>query len=381
MQFNDRAFIDGPARITREGHFVARARVARANNIQDYQPHELGLPPKADGTPYRIFRPEASIFAKDSLHTALHRPIVMDHPKEDVTAANWKELSVGDTGGEIMRDGDTMVVPIMIMDAKGVAAVQTTHPEFSWGYGADLEMTPGKFGDEAFDGSITPPRYNHLAMCGRARGGSDLRVTDSLVIIDERPAHLRDQEKPTMKIKIGDAEVDLSDGAAVALAVGSLNTTLSDALNRATPAESTVAAHVTTIAAKDAEIATLTQAVKDATLTPQQKVEAGKAFAKLVTDAQRIAPTAGITDAMDEATIRKTAVMARLGDAAKGWTDAQYETSFATSLALIGDAGTDTIRDGLIQQPANIGDARANVASARKTWLAGKENAHAATAA
>jgi hypothetical protein len=32
-----------------------------------------------------------------------------------------------------------------------------------------------------------------------------------------------------MKIKIGDAEVDLSDGAAVALAVGSLNQKLADA--------------------------------------------------------------------------------------------------------------------------------------------------------
>jgi hypothetical protein len=46
---------------------VAEARVARANNIQDYFPAELDLPPKADGTPYRIFRPEAEVFAKDAI--------------------------------------------------------------------------------------------------------------------------------------------------------------------------------------------------------------------------------------------------------------------------------------------------------------------------
>lgn len=185
ITFHDRAIINGPSRITPEGHFVAKARVARANNVQDYAPHELSMPPKADGSPYRIFRPESAVFAKDSLASALHRPIVIGHPKEDVTATNWKALTVGDTGSEIMRDGDTMIVPIMVMDAQGVEAVQTTHREFSWGYAADLTMTPGRFGDTAYDGSITPPRYNHLAMCPNARGGADLRITD------ERPSHLR----------------------------------------------------------------------------------------------------------------------------------------------------------------------------------------------
>ena len=99
MLFTDAALIDGPARITREGHFVAKARVARANNIQDYMPSELGLPAKADGQPYRIFRPEAAIFAKDSLKSALHRPIVVDHPREDVTAASLTATACNTVSG------------------------------------------------------------------------------------------------------------------------------------------------------------------------------------------------------------------------------------------------------------------------------------------
>src|SRR5689334_4721001 len=92
VQFHDRALIDGPARLTKEGHLVATARVARANNIQDYMPSEIGMEPKADGTPYRIFRPEAEVFAKDALSSAAHRPITIDHPKQDVSAENWKQL-------------------------------------------------------------------------------------------------------------------------------------------------------------------------------------------------------------------------------------------------------------------------------------------------
>jgi len=354
VEFRDRAIIDGPARITREGHFVAKARVARANNIQDYRPDELGLPPKADGSPYRIFRPESSIFAKDSLASAVHRPIVIDHPSEDVTAHNWKKLTVGDTGGEIMRDGDTMIVPVMVMDARGVDAVQTTHPEFSWGYSADLNMTPGKFGDEAYDGSILPPRYNHLAMCGRARGGSDLRITDSLVIIDERPAHLRDrQEHEPMKIKIGDAEVDASNGEAVSVAVGVLNNKLADAQARATTAETELKDASAKVATLETEKATLEKKLADATLTPEKLRDAAKSYALTVGKAKALG--VNVADSMDEPAIMKAVVDAKMGDAAKDWTPEQIAASFAV---LAKDAKVEQgTAPSISGAPVNVGDA------------------------
>jgi hypothetical protein len=374
VQLYDRAFIDGPARITREGHFVAKARVARANNIQDYAPAELGLAPKPDGSPYRIFRPEAAIFAKDSLATALHRPIVINHPKEDVNAANWKALSVGDTGGEIMRDGDTMVVPIMVMDAKGVDAVQSTHPEFSWGYSANLDMTPGKFGDEAYDGSITPPHYNHLAMCPRARGGSDLRVTDALVIVDERPSH--NQEQP-MKIKIGDAEVDPTNGEAVSIAVGAVMKKLGDAETALATVQTQLTDANAKVATLETEKATLEKKLGDATLTPEKLRDAAKSYAQVTAQAKALGVT--VTDAMDEPAIMKAVVEAKMGDTAKGWDDKQIAASFAV---LAKDAKVETTRHTAPNgQPVNLGDARASVDTARKAWLAAKESAHSGQAA
>lgn len=369
MLFHDRAIIDGPARITPEGHFVARARVARANNIQDYLSTELGLPPKADGSPYRIFRPEGSIFAKDSLATAVRRPIVVDHPSGDVTDENRDRLSVGDTGGEILRDGETMVVPIVVTAKDAVARIQTTHREFSWGYDAQLDMTPGTFNDQAYDGSITPPLYNHLAMCRRARGGSDLRVTDSLTIIDERPAHLRDQEKQTMKIKIGDAEVDATNGEAVSVAVGSLNTKLADAEGKVGTLTAEVATLTTSVQAKDGEIAALNQKLKDAEVTPAKLQQLADARAVVVTMAKAIAP-ALVTDGKTDAEIRKDAVTAKLGDAAKDMSDATIEGAFIglTKDVKVGDAAPTIPSLGGV--PVNIGDASTRAASAYDKMVA-----------
>jgi hypothetical protein len=370
MQFQDRALIDGPARITREGHFVARARVARANNVQDYAPHELGLPPKADGKPYRIFRPEAAVFAKDSLNTAVRRPIVIDHPAVDVTDANREELETGLTGGEILRDGETMVVPIVVTRKDAVAAIQSTHREFSWGYAADLDMTPGKFGDEAYDGSITPPVYNHLAMCRQARGGSDLRVTDSLTIIDERSSP---PEKNMPKITIGDAkDVDLSDGA-VALAVGALNATLSDAQTKVSALTADLATANTTIQTRDGTIAALTQQVADAKITPEKLQAMADARAKVIADAKIIGGDKLVTDGKTDAEIRKAAVTARMGDAAAALSDAAIEGAFAAYVAGGAQTTRHTAPNGT---PVNLGDAKATLSQGRAAWLASKENAY-----
>lgn len=370
MLFQDRALIDGPARITREGHLVASARVAKANNIQDYMPSEIDMPPKADGSPYRIFRPESAVFAKDALASAAHRPITIDHPKEDVTAKNWKRLAVGDTGGEILRDGDFVRIPVMIMDERGVTAASSTHQEFSLGYDAQLDMTPGKFGDAEYDGSISDLRYNHLALVPSARGGQSLRI------VDERPAPLRDSQEPAMKIKIGDAEVDATNAEAVRVAVDVLNGKMADAATRATTAEAKVAEHAASIVAKDAEIVTLKQQVADSAITPDRLRDAAKSFAQVTGKAKALGVT--ITDAMDEASIKKAVVTAKMGDAAAKYTAEQVDIAFAvlTKDAKVADA--DPLRDAISGEPINVGDA---ATLAGKAWEKSNQDLNAWRAA
>lgn len=352
MLFHDRATIEGPARITRDGYFVADALVAQADNIQDYRPDEVKQPPKADGTPYRIGRRAEDVFADEAMASAAHRPITIGHPKEDVTSANWRRLAVGDVGGDVAQQGKFLRVPLKLMDADGIRAVRTTHQEISLGYTADIDMTPQKIGDEQVDGVMRNIRVNHVAFVPAARGGSKLRI------VDERPAHLRDdftQEKPTMKITIGDAkDVDLSDGAAVALAVGALNTTLSDAQAKV----GTLTAEATTL--KDAndkltgENAALKTQVADAAITPQKLHALADARAKVITDAKKIGGEALITDGKTDAEIRKLAVTAKLGDAAATMPDAAIEGAFA-ALA-VSDAKPDTFRTTVTDHSVSLGD-------------------------
>ncbi len=372
MLLHDRATIEGNVRITPEGYLVADAYVALANNIQDYHAAELGLTDREPTALVRVFRPESEVFAVDSVASASRLPITLKHPAGMVDAKNWRDLAKGETGEEIMRDGDRMRVPLRVTDAGGVSAVRTNHGEFSLGYTAELKLEAGVHDGKPFDAKLSTIRYNHLAAVPKARGGPELRI------VDERTP-LRDTQEPTMKkIMLDGLQVDLSDAAAVEVAIGKLQTQFADANAKLATSETTVAAHVATIAAKDAEIVTLTQAVKDAKVTPAQLRDAGKAYDKLVTDAKRLVPTLAVTDAMDEPSIKKAAVSAKLGDAAKDFTDAQIDTAFATSIALLGDApGGDQLRDAIRHQPASMADEKV-VLDARAEMIADIQGREAA---
>lgn len=345
MLFHDRAKIEGKARITRDGYFVADALVAQADNVQAYRPDEVGQPPKADGSPYMIGRMSDEVFADAAMASAAHRPITIGHPGEDVTAANWKKLAVGDIGDEISQQGKFLRVPVKMMDAAAIEVARTTHQEFSLGYTAELDMTPTKIGDQQVDGVMRNIRINHLALVPAARGGPQLRI------IDERPSP---QEPRPMKITIGDAkDVDLSDGAAVALAVGALNTTLSDAQKQVGTLTADLATATTTIQTRDGTIVALTQQVADAAITPEKLQTLADARAKVIADAKLLAPTI-VTDGKTDAEIRKLAVSAKLGDAAvKDMADATVEGAF---IGLVSAPGVtrSTAPSG---QPVALGDA------------------------
>lgn len=178
--FHDRAEIKGgTAEITPEGYLVADALVARANNIQEYRAGELGLTDRAATDVVRVFRPETEVFHKDSLATAGHLPITLDHPSVMVDAGNWKEYARGEGGDQVMRDGEFMRIPLRVTDAGGVTAVRTTHKEFSLGYSGNLKIEAGVFDGQPYDAVITDIRYNHLAACRTARGGPELRIVDA----------------------------------------------------------------------------------------------------------------------------------------------------------------------------------------------------------
>lgn len=362
--FYDRAQISGRATITKEGYFVADALVAKANNIQSYRAAELGLTDRDPNDVVRVFRPERAVFAVDSLKTASRLPITIDHPVKDgagvmVDAANWREFVRGETGEEILRDGDFIRVPIRVTDAGAVTAVQRDHQEFSLGYGARLELTPGVHDGQAYDAELTDISYNHLAACVAARGGPELRITD------ERTAIPAQGVQPVTIATIDGLPVNLADATAAKTVVEKLVADRDSAVVDNKAHLRTIAERDATIATRDGEIITLKDELEKAKLTPAQLRDAGVAHAKTVADGKRLG--VAVTDEMSADDVRKAAVTAKLGDKAANYTADQFAAAFDSLVANLpadGDAPSAPVRDAL---GAIIGDA-ANVVDAGKAF-------------
>jgi uncharacterized protein len=376
-QFYDRAEITGQARITPEGYFVADALVARANNIQTYTAGELGLADRDPSEVIRVFRPEAEVFAADSLASATRLPITLDHPVKDgraifVDATNWREFTRGQSDDQVLRDGEYIRVPLRITDASTVDAARTTHQEFSLGYGANIRMEPGEYGGQAYDAIAADFRYNHLAACRAARGGPELRI------IDERTT-LQGAPKMPKIVLVDGLPVDISDAT---VAEGTINKLLADratAQADATDTKALLSTANTTIAARDAEIVTLKDAVAAAVVTPAALRDAAASYARTTTLAKALGAT--VTDAMDEPAVRKAAVAHKMGDAAKDYDDNQVSAAFdALTAGLPANQALPPVADGLrtviSSGVQSVGDAMTGRVTAHDARMRRYETAH-----
>lgn len=331
------------ARICADGCLVADVLAARTG-IQSYLGREVdpenvhGL---RDRATVNVYRPADEVFSRDSMASYSAAPVTVDHPSVMVDASNWKRHGVGEINGDVVRDGERIRVPLIVRDASAVAKAQTSHKQLSMGYACNLDFTPGTAPDgTAYDAVQRDIRINHIALVPAARGGPELRI------VDERP------KETAMKIKIGDAEVDSTNGEAVRIAVDSLNSKLGTLT-------ADLATTKTAIETKDGEIAALNAKLKDAEVTPERLQKLADARAQVIARAQILQP--GITvDGKTDAEIRKEAVSAKLGDVAKDMADAAIEGAF---LALTKDAKpADPVRQVVIGGGARIvGDSGAAV--------------------
>src|SRR5579859_704988 len=171
----DTFVIDGVRR-TDDGYLAAFAKVARTG-IQTYRGSELGRP---DLATVRVYRPPAEVFHADAMKSFAHRPVTLTHPKTMVNSKNWKRYAKGQTVGEVVRDGEYVRVPMVMMDAGLIDAYERNGiRELSMGYTCDLKWEPGTTPrGEVYDAIQTAIRGNHLAVVPTARGGDQLRIGD-----------------------------------------------------------------------------------------------------------------------------------------------------------------------------------------------------------
>jgi hypothetical protein len=325
-------------RRTTDGYLVAVAKVARIG-VQDYLGSEVGKP---EMPLVRVYRPPEAVFAEDAMRSYAFRPMTNDHHGE-VNADNWKELAVGNTGAEVLRDGDFVQVPLVLMDANTIRDYEAGKRELSMGLEASVVFQDGVTPEgEPYDAIVTDMRMNHLALVDKARGGEQLRIGDS-----RSPA----AKPPAQKLKGGHDMADalrklLVDGLSIEVTeqgeqvIQKLQKQLADA---GIQVKTLTDSHTAALAAKDGELAK-----KDAEIDGLKgKILNDAAIDKLVTErADLLALAVQIADGdytgKSPAEIRKAVVVAKLGDAAiAGKTEAYIDARFDL---LVEDANVDPVR-------------------------------------
>lgn len=351
MDFFDRLTIDASTRRrTQDGYLVVTGKIARTG-IQIYTGDEVGRPGIAE---VRVYRDEAEVFDEKALASFAHRPVTNDHPAQGVNASNWKQHAVGMIGDKVVRDGEEVSVPFVVMDKAAIDAVESGKVELSAGYSCELVFGDGETPTGLkYDAKQTNIRANHLAIVDRARGGPTLRIGDETkmekvtVLVDG----LQVETTPAGKIAIDKL---MSDAADLRKQIAAASDAL--AAERGT--------HAAAISAKDGEIAALKASVLSDEAKTKLISDGVAELARVTADALRI--TAGvqgfkIADGASAPAIRQAVVIARLGDAACKKADgavedqAFFDHAFRSLLAQVPVQQTDAYRTA-IQTAVPAGD-------------------------
>ena len=347
-------------RETSDGYLVANPRIARTG-IQVYSGAELGRP---DLKQVRVYRPEAEVFHADAIASLAHKPVTDEHPREQVTSKNWKNLAVGHLGDEILRDGEFVRVPLVLMDADIVDEVRKGKSQLSVGYTAMLAWADGVTDKgEAYDATQTAIRANHVAITHTARGGPKLRMGDDdphnrrtkmatrTMMIDGISVEMEERDLQVVERRISGLEKDLGTARAD---LATLQATSQTELATARTETANAAAVTQT---KDAEITTLKQQLVDSKLSPLQLDKMVHDRVQVVQRAKSIIGDAVLVDGKMDSDIRRQVVNAKLGATAKDWTDEMITASFNTLTATVDSGAPNDLRHvvNVLQHTADSG--------------------------
>lgn len=347
MLFSDALEVTGTRR-SKDGYLIADVRAARTG-IQRYAGHEVGRP---DMETVNVYRPPEEVFKTDSLASYAFKPVTVDHPMDGVSADNWRQLAVGNVGGDVVRDGGFVRVPLVVMDATAIKTIEDGKRELSMGYECRLEFVDGVTPEgEAYQAVQRDIRINHAAIVDRGRAGPQCRIGDKGKPGAPSVREPVNQGKDTMtlrKIVVDGLTIETTDQGVEA--INKLNAQIAD---------------------RQAAVDAAKKALDDAT-EGVKKLKAD--HAKEIEDLKKQIPTVDQLEAMLEkrgslvdaakalipdfdckgksaADIRKAAVSKHLGDeAVKDRSDDHIAAQFDALLAFAKKGGTSTadpVRDAM----------------------------------
>lgn len=345
----DRAEIAG-TRITADGYMVADVRAARSG-IQQYRGSEVGRP---DLDVVNVWRPDEEVFKRDSLSSYAFKPVTIGHPPVSVTADNWRQLSVGNVGGEVARDGSHVRVSLLLMDGQAIGAVKDGLRELSMGYDVRLEFKDGETPDgQKYQAIQRDIRINHAALVERGRAGPTCRIGDKGnpdAKREREPATIGDDTMSNLRqMTVDGFTIPVTDQAAQA--IEKLQGQLADKAKAITDAATALQiATDATKALKDAhakEVADLKAQIK----TIDELEAMLDARGSLIDTAKKIAPSlADSLKGKGGAEVRKAVVAHKLGDNAVKDKSSEHIAAQFDTLALIAGngGGTDPVRDAIV---------------------------------
>lgn len=163
--------------VTREGFLLCRDVPIARTGVQEYAPGgDMPIEAAEGGGPIRVRREPEEVFAPEATASFEGKPVVVDHPDEDVTPVTWRELAVGHAQNVRRGEGvqsDLLLADLMITDQEAIDLVRGGLREISCGYDADYEEeAPGR-------GRQMNIRGNHIALVQRGRCGGRCRINDN----------------------------------------------------------------------------------------------------------------------------------------------------------------------------------------------------------
>lgn len=127
----------------------------------------------------KVYRTPEEVFDPVSMASFEHKPFCDEHPEEDVTTSNWKDLQKGYMFN-IRRgkgdESDCLIGDIVVMDPETIAEIKNKEKrELSLGYNAEIVVDDdGKY-------YMTNIRGNHLALVDDGRAGiATIRDTNTI---------------------------------------------------------------------------------------------------------------------------------------------------------------------------------------------------------
>lgn len=181
MKFHTTEKLGPKQSLTPEGFLLCLDVPLARTGMMIYGPDETPITAGKDGL-VRIFRNEAEVFNDITLASANGKAVVDEHPDDDVTPTNWKELAKGiclnPRRGTGMMD-DLMLGDLLITLPEEIEAVQAGKREISLGYDADYTQTGEGTGEQ------TNIIINHIALVESGRCGPRCAIGDQQTQLDK----------------------------------------------------------------------------------------------------------------------------------------------------------------------------------------------------